>query len=67
MFPRFYEFIIKEDSPLRMKQLAMAMGHEVSRWCSPPKMVCCKILEAVRKLEMALVRVISSDTIQART
>ena len=39
MFPRFYEFIIKEDTPLRMKQFAMAMSHEVGRQCFVPKMV----------------------------
>ena len=67
MLPCFYKFIVKEDIPLCMKQLAMAMSHEVGRWCFTPKMVSCKILEAVRELEMVLMEGTSSDTIRAHT
>ena len=40
MFPCLYEFIIKKDTPLHIKQFMMAMSHEVGRQCFVPKMVC---------------------------
>ena len=55
MLPCFYKFIVKEDIPLRMVQLAVTVCHEVSRWRLTPEMVACKILKLIWKLEIVLV------------
>ena len=50
MLPCLYKFIVKKDFPLCMEHLAMAVSHEVGRWCFT-KMVTCEIFEAVMELE----------------
>ena len=51
VLPCLYKFIVKKNPPLCMEQLAMAVSHEVGRWCFTAKMVSCEIFEAVGELE----------------
>ena len=45
----------------------MTVGQEVSRGCFTPKMSGCKILEAVRELEIVFMSDISNERTQVHT
>ena len=50
VFICFQEFIIKDDCPLGMIDLSMAMGHEYTVWALSTKMFCGEGLKCIWEL-----------------
>ena len=67
MLPCLYKFIIEKNPPLCMEQFAMAVSHEVGRWCFTAKMVSCEILEAIVELKKVFVSEILNDSTGVHT